>query len=65
MGRSVENAPDGDGGAEHTFELEAYVWCPREAAGRDGSLTGIAFYLHTKKGREPRAPAEGAGIPAG
>lgn len=70
-GRSVENAPDGDGGigvlrheggglgtvsyadtvrAEHTFEVEAYVWCPREAEGRVGTLTGIAFYLHTEKG---------------
>jgi hypothetical protein len=26
------------------------VYCPREAEGRDGTLTGLAFYLHTDKG---------------
>jgi hypothetical protein len=36
--------------AEDSFHIEAYVFCPREAEGRDGSLTGIAFYLHTRKG---------------
>lgn len=36
--------------AEDSFEVSAWVYCPREAAGRDGTLTGLAFYLHTDKG---------------
>lgn len=71
QGRSVEDAPDGDGGigvlqheggglatvsyarsakAEDSFEISAWVYCPREAEGRDGTLTGLAFYLQTDKG---------------
>ena len=36
--------------AEDSFEISAWVYCPREAAGRDGTLTGLAFYLHSGKG---------------
>ena len=36
--------------AEDSFEISAWVYCPREAEGRDGTLTGLAFYLHTDKG---------------
>ena len=36
--------------AEDSFEISAWVYCPREAEGRHGTLTGLAFYLHTDKG---------------
>lgn len=36
--------------AEDSFEISAWVYCPRAAAGRDGTLTGLAFFLHTGKG---------------
>lgn len=36
--------------AEDSFEISAWVYCPREAEGRDGTLTGLAFYLHADKG---------------
>lgn len=39
--------------AEDTFTVEAHVYCPRDAEGRDGSLTGLAFYLR------PLTPGEG------
>lgn len=35
--------------AENTFDVEAYIYCPREAEPRMGSLTGIAFYLPTNE----------------
>ncbi len=43
--------------AEDSFEVSAWVYCPREAEGRDGTLTGLAFYLHTDKGASD--PEEG------
>jgi hypothetical protein len=36
--------------AEDTFEVEADVYCPRQAEDRTGSLTGIAFYLPSNDG---------------
>lgn len=36
--------------AEDSFEVSAWVYCPREAEGREATLTGLAFYLHTDKG---------------
>jgi hypothetical protein len=36
--------------AEDSFEISACVYCPREAEGRDGTLTGLAFYRPTDKG---------------
>ena len=36
--------------AEDSFEVSGWVYCPRDADGRDGTLTGLAFYLHTDKG---------------
>lgn len=39
---------------EDTFTVEAWVECPIETEGRDGSLTGIAFFIQTEKeGQDP------------
>lgn len=43
--------------AEDSFEISAWVDCPLEAEGRDGTLTGLAFYLQTERGGED--PEEG------
>lgn len=43
--------------AAGSFEVSAWVYCPREAEGRDGMLTGLTFYVHTDKGGT--APEEG------
>lgn len=34
--------------AEDSFRVEAWIDCPYEAAGRDGTLTGLVFYLQTE-----------------
>ncbi|HEX6143471.1 MAG TPA: hypothetical protein VFZ01_12185 [Geminicoccaceae bacterium] len=40
--------------AEDTFAVEAWVDCPLEPEGRDGTLTGIAFFIQTEKeGEDP------------
>ncbi|MDX1540538.1 MAG: hypothetical protein R3349_03955 [Geminicoccaceae bacterium] len=40
--------------AEDTFSVQAWVDCPIEPAGRDGSLTGIAFFIQlAKEGQDP------------
>ena len=73
--RSVDDAPDGDGGigvlrheggglatisypdtvrAEDVFAVEAWADCPVESEGRDGTLTGIAFFIQLEKeGEDP------------
>ena len=33
--------------AEDSFRVAAWVYCPYEPEGRDGTLTGLAFYLQT------------------
>ena len=43
--------------AEDSFRVRAFVECPREADGRDGTLTGLAFYLQTDEVGE--IPEEG------
>lgn len=40
--------------AEDTFAVEAWVDCPIEPEGRDGTLTGIAFFIQlAKEGQDP------------
>jgi hypothetical protein len=36
--------------AEDGFDVAAWIECPYEAGGRDGTLTGLAFYLQTARG---------------
>lgn len=38
--------------AEDSFQIEAFVHCPFDAAGRDGTLTGLAFYVLGAEGGE-------------
>lgn len=38
--------------ADDNFELQAFVDCPFDASGRDGTLTGLAFYVLGAEGGE-------------
>jgi hypothetical protein len=39
--------------AEDSFALGAQVYCPREGDGRDGALTGLAFFIDPGRSSDP------------